>query len=248
MTQALAEAARGFELPSPVLLLYSTRERRFAARETRLVVCPECGADVSPLREFCPKCGTPTDPGLRERRQQLAQGGRSSEELKGNRKKVLIVGAAVLALGTLVTFNDSFHSDDRPTVPRRSEARGPVTIEADQLYQAYRDDPHAAARRFDDREMVVSGEFLRIVPDGYGSLDLRLKTSNPEQQVGVDLAQLAIEDGKKLVPGQKVTVSCQGMGEGHNIVWVRYCAIQPMAEGGSAAPSPAPAAEDGNKA
>ena len=73
-------------------------------------------------------------------------------------------------------------------------------------------DPRAAAGRFDNREMVVSGEFLRIVPDGYGSLDLRLKTSNPDEQLGIDVAQLAIEDAKQLRPGQRVTVSCQHMG------------------------------------
>ena len=38
------------------------------------VRCAECGAEVSVLREFCLKCGAPTDPGLRERRQKLGQG------------------------------------------------------------------------------------------------------------------------------------------------------------------------------
>jgi uncharacterized protein (DUF1330 family) len=33
-----------------------------------------------------------------------------------------------------------------------------VTIEAEELYQAYRDDPDAATREFGGREMVVSGE------------------------------------------------------------------------------------------
>ncbi|MNC88811.1 hypothetical protein D3C83_46730 [compost metagenome] len=74
--------------------------------------------------------------------------------------------------------------------------------------------------------MVVSGEFLRIVPDGYGSLDLRLKTSNPEAQLGIDVAQLAIEDAKQLRPGQRVTVSCQQMGSGGDELWVQDCAIQ----------------------
>jgi len=198
------------------------------------VRCPECAADVPPLREFCPKCGTPTDRGLRESLLR-GRGPRPVEEQKRNRKTLLIGGAAILlalgVTGKLSWPGPTIHigSDDRP--------RGPVTIEAEQLYQAYRDDAAAAAKRFGGREMTVSGEFLRIVPDGYGSLDLRLKTSNPEAQLGVDVAQIALEDAKQLRPGQRVTVSCQGMGSGGDELWVRDCAIQPMGEG-SAAPSP----------
>jgi putative nucleic acid binding protein len=209
------------------------------------VRCPECAADVPPLREFCPKCGTPTDPGLRESRrraaggrryEELGGGGRPDDELKRNRKTVLIGAAAILgALAVAGQFNwpgrvIHFDTHNRP--------RGPVTIEAEQLYQAYRADPDAAAKRFKGREMVVSGEFLRIVPDGYGSLDMRLKTSNPDSQLGVDLDGTAIEDAKQLRPGQRVTVSCKGMAGSGNDRWLRDCAIQPE---GSAAQAPPPA-------
>jgi len=194
------------------------------------------------LREFCPKCGAATDPGLREslhrgRNQELGPGPRSSDELKRNRKTVLIGAAALLlALGVAGKFSwpgHIIHIDSHD----RAGPKGPVTVEADQLYQAYRDDPDAAAKRFGDREMVVSGEFIRIVPDGWGSLDLRLKTSNPEQPLGIDVAQLALDDARKLRPGQRVTVSCQHMGSGGDVLWVQDCAIQSTA-GGSAAPTP----------
>jgi hypothetical protein len=199
---------------------------------------------VPPLREFCPGCGAPTDPGLRERRHQLGQP-RSTGEMMSNRKKVLIVAAAAIGLGALanLAFDPDWDSNERPAIPSRPEARGAVTIEAEDLYRAYRDDEEGADRRFDGREMVVSGEFLRIVPDGYGSLDLRLKTSNPEVPVGIDLAQLAIEDGKKLRPGQRVTVSCQSMGGGGNELWVRDCAIQPDVDAATSPAAPAPASE-----
>ncbi|MDP9422870.1 MAG: OB-fold putative lipoprotein [Pseudomonadota bacterium] len=191
---------------------------------------------MPPLREFCPKCGTPTDPDLRESLLRR-RGGRPVEEQKRNRKTFLIGGAAILlALGVAgnlswpgLPISIDFDDRDRPG--------GPVTIEAEQLYQAYRDDPDAAAKRFDGREMEVSGEFLRIVPDGWGSLDLRLKTSNPEEPLGIDVTQLAIEEAKQLRPGQRVTVSCQQMGSGGDELWVQDCAIQPTGEG-SAAPSP----------
>ncbi|HEX8415494.1 MAG TPA: zinc-ribbon domain-containing protein [Sphingomicrobium sp.] len=206
--------------------------------------CSECGAEVSPLREFCPKCGTPTDPGLRERRHHLDQRPRSTGEIKSNRKRVLIAAAAVIGLGAAanIAFDPDWDSEDRPAVVQQPEARGAVTITADELYKAYRDDEEGAERRFDEREMVVTGEFQRIVPDGYESLDLRLKTSNPEAHVGVDLAQLAIEDGKKLRPGQQVTVSCQSMGDVGDELWVRDCAIQPNTETGAAPASSTPSA------
>jgi hypothetical protein len=127
----------------------------------------------------------------------------------------------------------------------RNRPRGPVTIEADQLHQAYADDPRAAAERFDNREMVVSGEFVRIVPDGYGSLDLRLKTSNPDEQLGIDVAQLAIEDAKRLRPGERVTVSCQHMGSGGDELWVQDCAIQ--LAGDAALPPSAPSPDAGER-
>jgi hypothetical protein len=206
-------------------------------KERLKVRCPECAADVPPLREFCPKCGAATDPGLRQSLHR-GPGGRSPEELKRNRKTVLIGAAALLlALGVAGKFSwpariihiESHHRDG---------PKGPVTIDADQLYQAYRDDPDGAAKRFGGREMVVSGEFIRIVPDGWGSLDLRLKTSNPEKPLGIDVAQLALDDAKKLRPGQRVTVSCQHMGSGGDVLWVQDCAIQ--AEGGDGAQPPAP--------
>jgi len=181
------------------------------------------------------------DPGLRQRRHQLGQGRRPDGEQKSNGKTILIAAAALLGLGAVGTGwfgpDFGFGSDDQPAIGRDAP-RGPVTIEAEELYEAYRDNPRGSAERFGGREMVVSGEFLRIVPDGYGSLDLRLKTSNPEEQLGVDLAQLAIEDGKKLLPGQRVTVSCQQMGSGGDELWVQDCAIQPMAETGAASDAP----------
>jgi hypothetical protein len=103
--------------------------------------------------------------------------------------------------------------------------------------------------------MVVTGEFLRIVPDGWGSLDLRLKTSNPDVPVGVDVAELALDEAKRLRPGQRVTVSCQQMGGHDEELWVRDCAVQSVdGETSSGAPSaagpgaptapPAPSAPD----
>ena len=197
--------------------------------------CPGCADEVSPLREFCPNCGTAIDPGLREKLLR-ARSARPAGEPRRARKAVVIGGGALLlalaVAGSLSTGSEP-GGRDRPA--------GPVTIEAEELHRAYSDDADAAARRFEGREMVVSGEFLRIVPDGYGSLDLRLNTSNPDEPLGIDVAQLALEEAKQLRPGQRVTVSCQRMGSGGEELWVQDCAIQPT--GDESAPPSRPADE-----
>jgi hypothetical protein len=122
------------------------------------------------------------------------------------------------------------------------QERGPVTIGAEQIYQAYRDDPDEAARRFRDREMVVTGEFVRTVPDGYGSIDMRLKTSNPESPLGVDLTQISVEPAAHLTPGQQVTVSCHRITGSGDDRWLQDCAIQPTPHGSASPAGPNPPA------
>ena len=201
--------------------------------------CRECGADVPVLREFCPSCGAPTHSSYSELRRE-ARTGRTEEELRSNRKKVLIGGAVIVlafaAVGKFGLDGPSIHIDTD------EGKKAPAVVEAPQVVDAYREDEEAAAKRFDGREMVVSGEFLRIVPDGYGSLDMRLKSSNPDHPLGVDLAGLTIDDAKKLKVGQRVTVSCQGMGGGGADPWLRECAITPAAETNAAPAIPRPPA------
>jgi hypothetical protein len=189
------------------------------------------------LREFCPNCGAAIHSSYAEHRRE-ARTGRTQEELRSNRKTILIGGGAILlalaAVGKFGLDGPSIHIDTD------EGKRAPALVEAQQVVDAYREDEASAARRFDGREMVVSGEFLRIVPDGYGSLDMRLKSSNPDHPLGVDLAGLAIDDAKKLKVGQRVTVSCQGMGGGGADPWLRDCAITPAADSGAAPAVPKP--------
>jgi hypothetical protein len=210
------------------------------------VRCPNCAAEISALRDVCPHCGASTDRAFDEPLRPRERG-RSPEELSRNRKTALWIGGGILLLvavmGQVRPFGRHLHlSPGAIQIDTRSEPQGPVTIGAEQLYQAYRDDPDAAAKRFGGREMVVSGEFLRIVPDGWGSLDLRLKTSNPDKPLGIDVAQLALDDAKKLRPGQMVTVSCQHMGSGGDVLWVQDCAIQSPGPADAQPPTPTPPA------
>src|SRR5262249_40349539 len=154
-----------------------------------------------------------------------APDGRSTEELKRNRKTVLIACAAIAGMlavaGKLSWHIPPVHIDIH------EPHKGPVVTDADTLYRAYRDDPDTAERRFGGRESQASGEFLRIVPDGYGSIDMRLKTSNPDAPLGIDLVSESVDDAKLLRPGQQVTVSCRSVARTGDERWLRDCAIQP---------------------
>ena len=196
---------------------------------------------MPPLRESCPSCGTPANAGLR-RRPPEGPGGRTPEELKHNRKTVLIACAAIFAvLGVAGKLNwhipHGIHFDiDAP------HRKGPVVTTAEDLVRAYADDPHAAAKRFDGREIQVSGEFLRIVPDGYGSIDMRLKTDHPDILLGIDLDSRSVDAATKLEPGQTVTVSCRRVAGSGDDPWLADCVLQPPATGAEASAAPSPPA------
>ena len=196
--------------------------------------CPRCGAEYSPLRDFCPKCGAATDP-LPLDGGRRTGGERSPDELRRNRRAVLGVVAAVLAV---TAFSSNFHLFGRhlsffpggmkiDTGSERSEPKEPVTISAADYFEAYHTDSRAADRRFRGREMVVTGEFVRTVPDGYGSIDMRLKTNHPDLPLGIDLDSHSVDAATKLQPGQMVTVSCRGVAGFGDDPWLQDCVIQP---------------------
>ena len=193
--------------------------------------CPECDFVMAAHRRNCPQCGAPT----RQDPHEAGPGERSPEELKRNRRNVLIIGA-LLVFGTaaMSPFSWLGFGVNRATSERD---RSPVVIEAQQLYDAYRRDDRGANRRYRNREMVVSGEFVRIVPDGNGAPDLRLKTSDPDRPFGADLIEASHEEAARLRPGQRVTVSCRRMAGDRQERWLQNCSIEAAAEGETAAPA-----------
>ena len=195
--------------------------------------CRECGADVDPLREFCPHCGTRTNSALSQNRPLRPAGERSPAELQRNRKTVLIVAGGIAAM--LVAFKGVSWAGHGIHIDIDDDRKGAVVTTANDVARAYSEDAGAAEKKFGGREIQVSGEFLRLVPDGYGSLDMRLKTANPDFPLGADLVDASIDDAKKLQPGQQVTVSCRQVAGAGNDRWLQQCAIQST---GSALPAP----------
>ena len=203
--------------------------------------CRECGADVDPLREFCPHCGTRTNSSLSQERPLRPAGERSPAELQRNRKTVLIVAGGIAAMLLVFKGLPSFEHGPGVHIDLDDDRKGAVVTTANDFARAFADDPAAAEKKFRKREITVSGEFLRLVPDGYGSLDMRLKTPNPAFPLGVDLAGASIDDAKKLQAGQQVTVNCRKVAGSGNDRWLQECALQST---GSTLPSP-PAAPTG---
>ena len=202
--------------------------------------CPGCHAEISALRDICPHCGASTDRAFDELDRSAK---RSPDQLARNRKTVLAVAGGILvlmvAMGSMHPFGrhvsvfpGGIRIDTRHDAPREA-----VTIGAPELFEAYHTDSHAADQRFGDRQMVVTGQFLRTVPDGYGSIDMRLKTDHPDLPLGIDLDSHSIDAATRLESGQMVTVSCQrvaGMGDDP---WLQDCVLQPTAAA-DAGPAP----------
>ena len=213
--------------------------------------CPGCAADISVLRDVCPHCGTRTD-SVFDKLEQGAERprGRSPNELHRNRKTVLAFGAGIVvlmvAMGNLHPFGRhvSFSPGAiRIDTSRHHGSHGPVTIGAPELFEAYHTDSDAADRRFGDREMVVTGEFVRTVPDGYGSIDMRLKTDHSDTPLGIDLDNHSVDAATKLEPGEKVTVDCRRVAGTGDDPWLQDCVIQPPGQAEAAPPmAPAPPA------
>ena len=211
------------------------------SKEGGSVRCSGCGAEVSALRDTCPRCGASTDRLFGEPRRP-DPGGRTPEELSRNRKTVLWIAGGLLVLavamgnfrpfGRHVSFGPgAIRIDTRGEGPRE-----PVTIGAAQLFEAYHADSRAAARRYGRREMVVTGDFVRTVPDGYGSIDMRLKTNHPEMPLGIDLDGHSVDAATRLQPGQAVTVSCRRVAGSGDDPWLSDCVIQPPTPVGAAPP------------
>lgn len=208
--------------------------------------CPDCGTDVSPLRDNCPNCGASTDR-MFDRLDRLEPRGRSPEELAHNRKTVLAIGGGVLvlaaAMGNIHLFGRHVSiGHDVVRIDTRHEPRETATVGAADLFEAYHRDSDAADRQYGGRQMVVTGEFLRTVPDGYGSIDMRLKTNHPDLPLGIDIDSHSVDAATRLQPGQTVTVSCRRVAGTGDDPWLQDCVIQPPAAGdaGKTPPQPPP--------
>jgi hypothetical protein len=205
------------------------------------VRCPDCSTEVSPLRDFCPGCGASTDR-MFQLREPSGPGERTPEELQHNRKTVLMLGGGLLlVLAAMGSFHPFGHhvriSPGAIRIDTRRVTNEAVTIGAPELFEAYHTNSEAADRRFGGRQMVVTGEFVRTVPDGYGSIDMRLKTNHPDNPLGIDLDNHSVDAATRLAPGEVVTVSCQRVAGTGDDPWLQDCVLQPRA-GAGAKPSP----------
>ena len=211
--------------------------------------CPGCAADIDVLSARCPHCGASTDRAFADPPRSVdprRPGERSPQELARNRKTILwIAGGIALLLAASGHLNPFGHhltfGPHAIHIDTGDEPHAPVTVAAADLFEAYHTDSDAARRRFGDREMVVTGTFVRTVPDGYGSIDMRLATNHPDMPLGIDLDSHSVDAATRLEPGQPVTVSCRRVAGTGDDPWLEDCVIQPGSDQAPAA-SPAPPA------
>ena len=202
--------------------------------------CPECHAPIPPRAEFCRECGTPTRESLRERVQR-EPAARTDDEVKRGRRNVLVIGAVFL-FGLLIGGQSSWFGS-MVEFEAGDHDRRPAVIAAQPLFEAFRDDADAAEDRFDDRYLIVTGEFIEVRPDDDGDPDLRFRTSDPDLPLGIDLVRDSYDQAGRLRPGQTVTVACERVVQGRRDNWLRNCSIEAVAEASGTAPAAVPALE-----
>jgi hypothetical protein len=193
------------------------------------VRCTNCDAVLPPGAEFCRECGMPTDPGLRARLEQ-AQAAEDPDP-KRVRRTIFIAGAALL-FGIVI---GSWTGAPGPSIAIDptdwTDQERPAVVGAQEFFQAYRDDADGADRRFDDRWVVMTGEFVGIRHDDQGNPDLRLKAADPNWSVGADLLPDSYDKSAQLKSGQTVTVSCERVRRTGEERWLRNCSIEELAPG-----------------
>ncbi len=188
--------------------------------------CTNCDANLPLGAEFCKLCGTPTDPGLRARLEAAQEP--AEEDPKRVRRTIFFAGAALLfgiVIGSWTGSGPSIEIDPTDWADRER----PAVVGAQEFFQAYRDDADGADRRFDNRWVVMTGEFVGIRNDDQGNPDLRLKGADPHWSVGADLLPDSYDKSAQLKPGQVVTISCERVRRTGEERWLRNCSIEEIA-------------------
>ena len=204
-----------------------------------IVHCLRCDARIDDDARRCPECGEPTGLGWGSEREAAV------EELKARRRKAVVVGFGVL-LFVAVVGHGSWHLIPGIHISHGHHHESALTVDAVALYDAYRRDSDAADDKYGGRELQVTGTFLQIRKDDDGNPDLQLKTSDPSNPLGVDVASDSYSAAVGLQPGQRVTLDCDRVAEGHDEHWLQNCHIEkgpPPPEPVATAPVAPPAAQ-----
>lgn len=148
----------------------------------------------------------------------------------------LIAVAAIVGLGIL----GSIVGDDKPSAPNSSTppasdapassvapAEPSVTATAREIFSAYETNQIAAAKRFTDKTLEVSGRIQKI-DEAFGEPVIQLETSNQFMPLGAYFPDDAAESLAALSPGAKVTVICKTVREAASFVSLHDCSLKPV--------------------
>ena len=162
-----------------------------------LINCHECGSQVSTEAAACAKCGAP----LRSRTQ--------------TRPVIKALGAIVLVLLVAGFFagrqrSDTADSDQEPAV---ALVEAPISVTAQELAVAYKENTVAADNRFKGRRLLVQGVVASIDTDIANEAYLSLVGLSDFEHVHAGLSAAARQVAASLRPGSPALLACVGNGD-----------------------------------
>ena len=116
-------------------------------------------------------------------------------------------------------------TDDTPAAsPSPSPTITRVVATPAEIFDAYQDNQIAAAKRFEDQPLSVSGT-VQKVDESFGSPVIRLLTSNEFMSLGAEFDKADGDVLASLHTGDKVTVNCDKLSEAAGFLTMSECTL-----------------------
>lgn len=146
---------------------------------------------------------------------------------KKSRKWPWVIGAILLLLIIIgMSGKDDAETSSTPSASEATEpAKPPVEVTSRQLANDFDDNEVAAKAKYDGNTLVVSGTVQSISLDFMDDPVVMLDGLNQFSNVHVSFSKSHVEQTSALKKGQKVTVTCQKIGEALGSPMLSKCEI-----------------------
>jgi len=185
-----------------------------------LILCDECGTQVSDKALACTKCGNPIASLVGTSPVNTAPA-----EVKKTKKSSAMAIGGLIVLAVIVYIFYDMGKPAKNTSVANTEASQPAAAPADaapaevvlqvsakQLAQDYNANEVAADAKYKDKLLEVTGTLEGINKDFSDDPYLTLETDNQFLPVHANYSKADLADLSKLVKGQDVTMTCRGKG------------------------------------
>lgn len=167
-----------------------------------LKACKECRKEISSDANPCPHCGKKNPHGM------------SAVMKYGGGFLGIMFGLPVLVgfCGAIASGNKSSNSTTSTAQAEEAPvaAQAPVAVDAMQLWRDYEANEVAADNAYKGRALAVTGVVASIDKNAFGSIIVRLATSNQFESVMATMEQSEANAAATLSKGVRVTVLCKG--------------------------------------